>query len=84
VFKRLIELSAQTHDPTLQSQIDNYVGAQAKLQTVPNLSGDIGRGAGLGEPKFNVDMTVFADPWGMLSLDRQGMFWSQWLLMDGE
>ena len=48
----------------LQPQIQNYIYAQASLQTVSNPSGDLSSGAGLGEPKFEVDGIEFSGPWG--------------------
>ena len=42
----------------LQSQIENYISAQAHLQTISNPSGSFSAG-GLGEPKFNVDESAF-------------------------
>lgn len=50
-------------DTTLRAEIDNYVGAQAIVQQIPNPSGDITTG-GLGEPKFYVNETAFTGPWG--------------------
>lgn len=47
----------------LESQIQNYISAQAYLQTVSNPSGSLCNG-GLGEPKFNVDETAFTGSWG--------------------
>jgi glucoamylase len=50
-------------DFSLQGQIENYISAQAALQTVSNPSGGLSTG-GLGEPKFNVDSTAFTGSWG--------------------
>lgn len=41
-------------DSSLQPDIQSYIYAQAQLQAVPNPSGDLSDGAGLGEPKFEV------------------------------
>jgi glucoamylase len=49
---------------SLQTVIEEYVDAQAYLQTVTNPSGDLSSGSGLGEPKFNVDMSSFTGSWG--------------------
>lgn len=38
--------------------------AQAELQGVSNPSGDLTDGSGLGEAKFNVDLTQFTGAWG--------------------
>jgi glucoamylase len=48
----------------LQTVIEEYVNAQAYLQTVSNPSGDLSSGAGLAEPKFNVDMSPYTGAWG--------------------
>jgi glucoamylase len=47
----------------LQTVIEEYVNSQAYLQTVSNPSGGLSSG-GLGEPKYNVDMTAFTGAWG--------------------
>jgi glucoamylase len=47
----------------LQSTIQQYISAQAHLQTVSNPSGGLSTG-GLGEPKLNVDETAFTGAWG--------------------
>lgn len=48
----------------LQQHIEDYIHAQAFLQTVTNPSGTFYSGSGLGEPKFNIDLTRFNGPWG--------------------
>lgn len=48
---------------SLQGVIEEYIDAQAYLQTVSNPSGTLSTG-GLGEPKFNVDKTAFTGSWG--------------------
>ncbi|KAL1969255.1 hypothetical protein VTN77DRAFT_9447 [Rasamsonia byssochlamydoides] len=47
----------------LQETIQEYISAQAYLQTVSNPSGGLSTG-GLGEPKFNVNETAFTGAWG--------------------
>ncbi|KAK5074679.1 glycoside hydrolase 15 protein [Lithohypha guttulata] len=49
---------------SLEQHIREYVQAQAVLQGVVNPSGNLDDGAGLGEPKFNVDGTAFTGSWG--------------------
>jgi glucoamylase len=49
---------------SLQTIIEEYVNAQANLQTVSNPSGSLSDGSGLGEPKFNVDMSAYTGSWG--------------------
>ena len=51
-------------DSSLESTIQQYIDAQAQLQAVSNPSGDLSDGSGLGEPKFNVDLTAFTGAWG--------------------
>jgi len=48
----------------LGSHIQEYILAQAKLQTVDNLSGTFASGAGLGEPKYYSNLTAFEGTWG--------------------
>jgi glucoamylase len=47
----------------LQQTIQQYISAQAYLQTVSGLSGGLATG-GLGEPKYYVNGTAFTGPWG--------------------
>lgn len=49
---------------SLETLIQQYVTSQAKLQTMPNPSGNLSDGANLGEPKFNINLTAFNQPWG--------------------
>lgn len=64
-LKELIDIFANGYNATLQSDIQNYITAQATLQGVSNPSGSLSNGAGLGEPKFNVDLSAFTGDWGM-------------------
>ncbi|KAG4427306.1 hypothetical protein IFR05_017211, partial [Cadophora sp. M221] len=49
----------------LQSYIEDYIHAQAVLQTVANPSGTfLPAGLGLGEPKYQVDGSRFNGAWG--------------------
>ena len=50
-------------DTSLRSLIDQFLNAESKLQQVSNLSGNVSTG-GLGEPKFNIDLSAFTGPWG--------------------
>ncbi|KAG9123732.1 hypothetical protein FRC07_014133 [Ceratobasidium sp. 392] len=50
-------------DTTLQTQIQNWVASQGRIQQVSNPSGTVSTG-GLGEPKFNIDETAFTGAWG--------------------
>lgn len=64
VFKEIIDLFRNDYNTTLQTEIEDYAGAQAVLQGLSNPSGSLSDGSGLGEPKFNVDETAFTDSWG--------------------
>jgi glucoamylase len=48
---------------SLEPLIQQYISAQAKLQTVNNPSGGLCSG-GLAEPKFEVNLTPFTGAWG--------------------
>lgn len=61
-MKVLIDLF-RNGDLSLQTVIEEYINAQAYLQTVSNPSGDLSSG-GLAEPKFNVDLSAFTGSWG--------------------
>ena len=50
-------------DGSLQGTIEDYIVAQAQVQTIGNPSGGLSTG-GLAEPKFNADLTAFTGPWG--------------------
>ncbi len=50
-------------DTTLRSEIDNFVSAETTQQQVSNPSGSVSSG-GLGEPKFNIDLSAFTGAWG--------------------
>lgn len=50
-------------DTSLESTIQDYVVAQARLQTIETPSGGLSTG-GLAEPKYNLDETAFTGPWG--------------------
>ena len=61
-FKLLVDTFI-SGDFALQGEIENYISAQAKVQTISNPSGGLSTG-GLGEPKFYVNETAFTGPWG--------------------
>ncbi|KAG6879165.1 hypothetical protein C0992_004698 [Termitomyces sp. T32_za158] len=62
VFQTLIEQYTLGQDDTLSPLINDYIAAQTILQQVSNPSGTVSTG-GLGEPKFNIDMTAFTGSW---------------------
>ncbi|RQM05172.1 hypothetical protein DH86_00003182 [Scytalidium sp. 3C] len=76
---------------TLQSTIEDYIHAQAVLQTVSNPSGTfLPAGLGLGEPKFQVDGTRFNGAWGRPQRDGPALRaislinYSNWLIKNGQ
>lgn len=87
-FKALVDRFI-AGDRSLKDEIDGYVSAQAYLQTVTNPSGKMNTG-GLGEPKFNVDMTAFTGSWGRPQRDGPALrataliAYAQWLIANGD
>lgn len=75
-------------DTSLRSRLDDYVSAQAYLQTVSNPSGGPDTG-GLGEPKFHVDRTAFTGSWGRPQRDGPPLrataliIYANWLISNG-
>ncbi|KAK3343986.1 glucan 1, 4-alpha-glucosidase [Lasiosphaeria hispida] len=89
VFKGIVEAFTHSYDPALQTQIQNFIAAQAKLQGVSNPSGSLSSGAGLGEPKFRVDLTQFTGEWGRPQRDGPPLRaialinYAKWLVNNG-
>jgi glucoamylase len=89
VFKAIADRFAHSYDASLQTEIVNFIVAQAKLQTVSNPSGSLSNGAGLGEPKFNVDASQFTGAWGRPQRDGPALraiamiAYSKWLVANG-
>ncbi|EAW09113.1 putative glucan 1,4-alpha-glucosidase [Aspergillus clavatus NRRL 1] len=48
----------------LKGHIQDYISSQAILQNVTNPSGGLSDGAGLGEPKFEVNLNPYTGAWG--------------------
>lgn len=77
-------------DTSLRPRIEDYISAQAILQTVASQSGDLSDGSGLGEPKFEVNSTAFTGPWGRPQRDGPALrataliTYSRWLLSTGD
>lgn len=67
--------------------IRDYVNSQAAIQGVTNPSGDLAKGAGLGEPKFLVNQTAFTESWGRPQRDGPALrataiiAFGEWLLV---
>ncbi|KAJ9143535.1 Glucoamylase [Coniochaeta hoffmannii] len=89
VFKSIVDTFTNSYDANLQSEIQNYIAAQAKLQGVSNPSGSLSDGAGLGEPKFNVDLSQFTGAWGRPQRDGPALraialiSYANWLISNG-
>ncbi|KAG9828207.1 hypothetical protein KCU98_g14645, partial [Aureobasidium melanogenum] len=62
VFKALVD-QLIAGNKSLEPLIQQYISAQANLQTVNNPSGGLCSG-GLAEPKFEVNLTPFTGAWG--------------------
>lgn len=86
MFKTLVDMF-KNGDSGLLNIIEEYIDAQAYIQTVSNPSGDLSGGSGLGEPKFNVDETAFTDSWGRPQRDGPALratalvSFGQWLIV---
>ncbi|KAI1479476.1 carbohydrate-binding module family 20 protein [Daldinia eschscholtzii] len=89
VFQAIIERFINKYDASLQTQIQNYIVAQAKLQGVSNPSGSLSDGRGLGEAKYHVDLSAFTDGWGRPQRDGPALraialiTYSKWLIANG-
>lgn len=76
-------------DSDLLTVIEEYISAQAYIQTLSSPSGDLSSG-GLGEPKFNVDETAFTGSWGRPQRDGPALrataliSFGQWLIVRSE
>ncbi|KAF4637229.1 hypothetical protein G7Y89_g842 [Cudoniella acicularis] len=75
----------------LQPYIEEYIHAQAILQTVSNPSGTfLPNGLGLGEPKYQPDGTRFNGAWGRPQRDGPALraialiTYSNWLIENGQ
>jgi glucoamylase len=83
-----VDTFINSYDASLQTEIENYINAQAIIQTVSNPSGDLSTG-GLGEPKFNADETAFTGAWGRPQRDGPALrataliTYSKWLINNG-
>nr|GAT49285.1 glycoside hydrolase family 15 protein [Mycena chlorophos] len=85
VFKELIDEFTTGKDTTLLGQIKNFIAAESTLQQTSNPSGSVSTG-GLGEPKFNIDLTAFTGAWGRPQRDGPALrstamiTYANWLL----
>lgn len=74
VFKMIIDQYTTGLDSSLQGYIDSFIHAEAQLQQTSNPSGSLTTG-GLGEPKFNIDLSAFTGPWGRPQRGELHFFW---------
>jgi glucoamylase len=85
----LVDRFIATGDSTLQLEINDYISAQAKLQTIANPSGNLADGSGLAEPKFQPSGTAFTGEWGRPQRDGPALrattliAYGRWLLSNG-
>ncbi|PNP43569.1 hypothetical protein TGAMA5MH_04541 [Trichoderma gamsii] len=90
VFKCIVDTFINSYSSSLQTEIENYINAQAIVQGISNPSGSLSNsGTGLGEPKFNVDETAFTGAWGRPQRDGPALraialiTYSKWLINNG-
>ncbi|KAF4979540.1 hypothetical protein FZEAL_4308 [Fusarium zealandicum] len=89
VFKYVVERFTYQYDAGLQKLIQQYIASQAKLQGISNPSGSLSDGAGLGEPKFNVDLSAYTGSWGRPQRDGPPLratamiTYANWLIKNG-
>ncbi|TAQ89169.1 hypothetical protein B7494_g2562 [Chlorociboria aeruginascens] len=87
-FKCLVDSFINSYNSSLQTEIENYISAQAYIQTVSNPSGGLSTG-GLGEPKFNADESAFTETWGRPQRDGPALrataliTYGKWLMSNG-
>ncbi|KAK0187811.1 glucoamylase [Armillaria mellea] len=88
VFQALIDQYTLGMDTTLRTEIDNFVSAETIQQQVSNPSGSVSSG-GLGEPKFNIDLSAFTGAWGRPQRDGPALrstamiTYANWLIANG-
>ena len=74
-------------EESLLGVIQEYINSQATIQGISNPSGNLDDGAGLGEPKFQVNQTAFTDSWGRPQRDGPPLrataliSFGQWLIV---
>ncbi|CAI0652044.1 unnamed protein product [Colletotrichum noveboracense] len=89
VFKAVVDIFTNSYDANLQTNIQNYIASQARLQGVSNPSGSLSDGSGLGEPKFEVNLTPYTGAWGRPQRDGPALRaiaiigYAKWLVKNG-
>lgn len=64
MFKVIVDRFINQYDAGLQRHIEEYIAAQARLQGISDPSGSLSDGRGLGEPKYEANLTAFTGSWG--------------------
>ncbi|KAH9898805.1 carbohydrate-binding module family 20 protein [Xylariomycetidae sp. FL2044] len=89
VFTAIVERFTNSYDSELQAQIQNYIAAQAQLQAISDPSGSLSDGTGLGEPKYEANLTAFTGDWGRPQRDGPALRaiamtgYAKWLIANG-
>ncbi|CAF3492262.1 unnamed protein product [Fusarium graminearum] len=89
VFKYVIDRFINQYDAGLQIKIQQYIASQAKLQGVSNPSGSLSDGSGLGEAKYEIDLSPFTGGWGRPQRDGPALrataiiTYANWLIDNG-
>ncbi|KND94543.1 Glucoamylase [Tolypocladium ophioglossoides CBS 100239] len=89
VFKSIVDRFINQYDAGLQRHIEEYIAAQAKLQGISGPSGSLSDGAGLGEPKYEANLTAFTGSWGRPQRDGPALravamiAYAIWLVQNG-
>ncbi|KAK3397064.1 Six-hairpin glycosidase-like protein [Sordaria brevicollis] len=89
VQKLVVDRFTNEYNTTLQNTIQDFAASQARLQGVSNPSGGLSNGAGLGEPKFMVDLKQFTGEWGRPQRDGPPLRaialvgYGRWLVSNG-
>jgi glucoamylase len=86
VFKAVTDQFLNTGDTNLQVNINNYIAAQAGLQSVTSASGGLSDGTGLGEPRLYPNGSGVYTPWARPQRDGPALrataliAYGRWLL----
>lgn len=87
-MKCIIDEFIANGDAGYQAMIQDYISAQAVIQTISNPSGGLSTG-GLGEPKFLVNEQAFTGAWGRPQRDGPALrataliTYGNWLIVSG-
>ena len=85
----MVDSFSSNYSADLQTTMQNFIIGQSRLQGVSNPSGSFSNGAGLGEPKFMVDLQQFTGAWGRPQRDGPALRaialtrYARWLIKNG-